>query len=75
MKNQTQRILDDLLQGLHVNMLSDIKRYGTSCRSRISELRAAGYPIEDYNPIGGNYKAYYLPESFLKECHSEKVSA
>ena len=73
---QTQRILEDLLKGLHVNMLSDIERYGTSCRSRIAELRASGYPIEDYwevSPSGARYKVYFLPESYLAEY--QRVSA
>jgi len=72
---QKERILADLLQGLHINMLNDIKRYGTSCRSRIAELRADGFPIDDYIPTGERYKIYFLPASFLKEYHSEKVSA
>jgi len=74
---QRERILADLLQGLHVDMLKDIERYGTSCRSRIAELRAAGYPIKDYysKSNGGRYKTYYLPKSFLADYHSEKASA
>jgi len=74
---QRERILADLLQGLHVDMLKDIERYGTSCRSRIAELRAAGYPIQDYfnKSNGGRYKTYYLPKSFLADYHAEKVSA
>ena len=74
-QGQRERILSDLLQGLHVNMLNDIKRYGTSCRSRISELRADGFPIEGYTQNGKNFKIYYLPSSFLKTYHTEKVSA
>jgi len=69
---QKERILADLLQGLHVNMLNDIQRYGTSCRSRISELRQDGYPIADYTPKGEQYKIYFLPAQFLKQYHSEK---
>ena len=75
--NQTQRILNDLLKGLHVNMLSDIPRYGTSARSRISELRASGYPIEDYfekSVGGGRYKIYFLGSKFLNEYHSKVFS-
>ena len=73
--SQTQRIIEDLLLGLHVEMLKDVKRYGSSMRSRISELRADGYPIEDYIPKGEQYKIYFLPASFLKEYHAEKASA
>lgn len=64
-QTQSERILEDLLLGIHVNMLDNVKRYGTSCRSRISELRANGYPIEDY--FVDNYKVYFLPESYLNE--------
>lgn len=74
-ETQSQRILSDLLQGIHVNMLNDIKRYGTSCRSRISELRAEGYPIEGYSLKGENYLIYFLPEQFLKEYNSKKEVA
>ena len=72
---QKERILSDLLQGLHVNMLNDIQRYGTSCRSRISDLRAEGYPINDYTPKGEQYKIYFLPASFLKQYHSQQEVA
>ena len=72
---QTERILQDLLQGLHLNMLNNIQRYGTSMRSRISQLRAEGYPIEDYKPKGEQFKIYFLPASFLSQYHAEKVSA
>lgn len=65
-QNQSERILTDLLQGIHVNMLDNIQRYGTSMRSRISELRELGYPIQDYTPKGERYKVYYLPEAYLK---------
>jgi len=74
---QKARILEDLLAGIEVDMLEDLERYGTSCRSRIAELRAAGYPIQDYfnKSNGGRYKTYYLPKSFLADYHAEKVSA
>jgi len=72
---QKQRILADLLQGLQVNMLNDLQRYGTSCRSRISELIADGYPIESFIPKGERYKIYFLPASFLKQYHSGKEVA
>ena len=71
---QKERILADLLAGTHVNMLNDLERYGTSCRSRISELRADGYEIEDYTPKGESYKVYYMPKSFLEEYHSKRVA-
>jgi len=73
--NQKQRILTDLLKGLHVNMLNDLERYGSSCRSRISELRASGYPIKDYfelSPNGSRYKVYFLDAEYLKEYHNAK---
>jgi len=61
---QTKRILEDLLAGIHVNMLENVQRYGTSCRSRISELRAAGYPIQD--KYIDKYKVYFLPNTYLE---------
>jgi len=69
MKNgQRERILEDLLAGITVDMLADLQRYGTSCRSRIAELRAAGYPIEDEwreSPSGSRYKVYFIPQEKL----------
>jgi len=73
--NQRERILSDLLQGLEVNMLKDIQRYGTSCRSRIAELRAEGYPIEDKIIPPTNYKTYFLPAKFLKEHYADNEVA
>lgn len=66
---QKERILEDLLNGVYVNMLSNVKRYGTSCRSRIAELRAEGYHIEDYfvGSGGGSYKVYFIPKEKLEE--------
>ena len=79
MKNKGQkfRILEDLLKGMEVDMLKDIERYGSSCRSRISELRAMGYPIEDYynESNGGRYKTYFLPRRFLEDYHAQRESA
>ena len=72
---QKERILADLLQGLHVNMLNNLQRYGTSMRSRISELIADGYPIESFIPKGERYKVYFLPASYLKQYRSEKEVA
>lgn len=69
---QSERILEDLLLGVHINMLDNVKRYGTSCRSRISELRASGYPIEDY--FIDKYKVYFLPKSYLVKYQIEEVS-
>jgi len=67
---QKERILQDLLDGITVDMLSDIQRYGTSCRSRIAELRADGYPIEDEwreSPTGARYKVYFIPRDKLAQ--------
>ena len=66
---QTQRILTDLLSGIEVNLLNDLKRYGTSCRSRISELRAMGFEIDDFIPKGARYKIYYIKEHNLKSAN------
>ena len=69
--NQKGRILSDLLEGKEINMLENLQRYGTSCRSRIAELRAEGYKIEDYIPKGQRYKIYYMPKDEIarhKKC-------
>lgn len=58
--NQTQRILHDLKQGLVVNMLNDIPRYGTSCRNRISELRLSGIDIQDRKIHKSGAKEYFI---------------
>ena len=71
---QKERILGDLLKGLHIDWFNNIGRYGTSCRSRISELRAEGYPIDDYfetSPNGARYKVYYISQENLKKLHGE----
>lgn len=72
--NQKQRILEDLVQGVHINMLSNIKRYGTSCRSRIAELRAEGYKIEDYIPKGESYKIYFMTKEEQSRHADEAVA-
>lgn len=58
--NQTQRILHDLKLGLRVNMLSNIPRYGTSCRNRISELRLSGVDIQDRKIHKSGAKEYFI---------------
>lgn len=72
MATQKERILEDLLLGIHVNMLDNLKRYGTSMRSRIAELRAEGYPIEDY--FIESYKVYYLPNSYLEKIKHDAIT-
>lgn len=72
MTTQKQRILEDLLLGIHTDMLSNVKRYGTSFRTRISDLRKEGYPIEDY--FVTNYKVYYLPNSYLEKIKHDTIA-
>jgi len=43
--SKTSNILNDLQNGIVVNMLKNIPRYGTSCRSRIAEFRHNGIYI------------------------------
>lgn len=57
-----QNILNDLESGIVVNMFNDLKRYGTSMRSRISELRADGYEIESKVIDKSGALAYFMPE-------------
>lgn len=63
---QKNRVLKTLLEGVHLSELEAIKRgLGTSMRSRISELRAEGYDIDDYRPTG-TYKASYISPANIK---------
>jgi len=67
-ETKKQSILHDLLKGVRIDMLSNLERYGTACRSRIAELRADGYPIQDEfkkTPSGARYKVYFLPASYF----------
>lgn len=60
--SKKQNILNDLENGIIVNMFNDIKRYGTSMRSRISELKASGYNIESKVIDKSGALAYFMPE-------------
>lgn len=65
--SKKENIKADLLAGKLVNMLEDISRYGTSCRSRIAELRKDGLNIQSLvidNKSGA--LAYYIPEFYKK---------
>ena len=67
-KGQRERILEDLIDVITVDMLANIPRYGTSCRSSIAELRAEGYPIDDEwreSADGARYKVYFIPQEKL----------
>jgi len=57
-----QNILNDLKDGIVVNISNDIlnRRYGSSCRSRIAELRADGLEIEDKIVHESGAKAYFI---------------
>jgi len=66
--SKKQNILEDLQNGLVVNMLFNIPRYGTSCRSRISELIAEGHDIQ--NRVADKSSGaleYFIPEFMKKE--------
>ena len=62
MTTKKQNILTDLEDGKIVNMLNDLKRYGTSMRSRIAELRKDGYEIDSKVIDKSGALAYYMPE-------------
>jgi len=63
--SKKQNILNDLQDGKLVDMLADLRRYGTSLRSRISELRADGYIIESKVIDKSGALSYYMPEKVL----------
>ena len=58
------RILELLKQGKHLSELDGLRlNYGTSFRTRISELRKMGHDIKDYfdkAPSGARFKRYYM---------------
>ena len=60
--SKKQNILTDLKLGKVVNMLQNMKRYGTSMRSRIAEFRQEGYYILSRvaDKSSGSLE-YYLP--------------
>jgi len=59
-------ILSDLESGMLVNMFDSLKRYGTSMRSRISELKAEGHKIESKVIDESGALAYFMPD-YLKK--------
>ena len=65
--SKKSNILTDLESGKLVNMFDDLKRYGSSLRSRISEFRASGHNIEGVvvDKESGAL-AYFMPEHFKK---------
>lgn len=66
--SKKQNILNDLQQGKVVNMLKNIPRYGTSMRSRISELIKEGHEIESrVADKSSGALEYFMPEFLKKE--------
>ena len=63
---QKRKILAALLDGQHISELTGLSQgFGTSMRSRISDLRKAGYDISDYRPTN-TYKVYHMTEDAIK---------
>ena len=59
---QKYKILNALLNKEHISELTGLsKGFGTSMRSRISDLRKVGYKIEDYRPTN-TYKVYFMSD-------------
>lgn len=65
--SKKSNILTDLESGKLVNMFDDLKRYGSSLRSRISELRASGHNIESKVIDKSGALAYFMREHIKKE--------
>jgi len=60
--SKQQNILDDLQNGIVVNMIKNIPRYGTSCRSRISEFRKDGmYILSRVADHSSGALEYFIP--------------
>ncbi len=58
-----RKILEALLAGERISELTGLTQgFGTSMRSRVSELRKAGYEINDHRPTG-TYKEYFMEVS------------
>jgi len=76
---QKQKALDLLHKGFRLSELEGLKYgLGTSLRTRLSELRAEGYPIKDEfvtSQYGSRYKEYFFEDEYLKQYHSEKEVA
>ena len=58
--SKKSNILNDLEAGMTVNMFDNLQRYGSSLRSRVSELRAEGYDIESKVVDKSGALAYFL---------------
>lgn len=65
--NMRLKILSLLNKGLHLSELDGLELgYGTSFRTRISELRKQGHNIKDYfdkSASGSRYKRYFIEVS------------
>lgn len=60
--SKKQNIITDLKNGLIVNMLNNLSRYGTSLRSRISELRQKGHNISSRKINKSGALEYFMLE-------------
>lgn len=66
-QNMSDKILSLLNKGFHLSELDGLHYgYGTSFRTRISELRKQGHKIKDYfvdAPSGARFKKYHIEAS------------
>lgn len=61
--SKASNILNDLQNGIVVNWIKNIPRYGTSCRSRISEFRENGiYILSRVADQSSGALEYYIPK-------------
>ena len=58
--SKKSNILTDLEAGMTVNMFDNLQRYGSSLRSRVSELRAEGHDIESKVVDKSGALSYFL---------------
>ena len=65
--SKKSNILTDLESEKLVNMFDDLKRYGTSMRSRIAELRASGHNIESKVIDKSGALSYFMREHLKKD--------
>ena len=65
MKPSCKKLLEAMQRGEEISVKTSIIRHGISaCGQRMTELRAAGIPVQDRwaaAPNGAKYKIYFLP--------------
>jgi len=72
--SKKQNIITDLKNGLILNMMNNLPRYGTSMRSRISELIAEGHDISNRKIGSTQALEYFMLEHILQRTEIEDLT-